>query len=216
MKIVRLIAQVEAYKDQLLKHGLTPNPTLSPSWTTLKPFWKENEPSIVIPEEAPWEGGGRGGEAGRMIASEQQFVHNAKPIGKQPPFAHELAHEHIVLVPDAGEEEEQAFPSSSSELEDLRETLKTTESMLVLMCDQLACKEDELSSLHTSLRNRDTILSQRQAEITAKEAQALLKRHIRHTLGTHKYTLDTHYTHTRHTYVRLRHNSDTTSHIKSL
>ena len=76
-------------------------------------------------------GGGRkrgGGEAGRMIASEQQFVHNAKPIGKRPPSAHELAHEHIVLVPDAGGEEE-AFPSSS-ELEDLREALRTSEDRL--------------------------------------------------------------------------------------
>jgi hypothetical protein len=215
VKIVRLTAQVEAYKAQLLKHGLKPDPALSPSWTTIKPFSRENEPSICIPEEDPWGGEGRGGESGRMIASEQQFVHNAKPIGKQPPFSHELAHEHIVLVPDAGEEEEEAFPTSS-ELEDLRETLKTTENMLVLMGDQLACKEDELGSLHTSLRNRDTILSQRQAEITAKEAQALLLRHIRHTLDTHKYTLDTHYTHIRHTYVRLRHNSGTTSHIKLL
>jgi uncharacterized protein (DUF3084 family) len=43
--------------------------------------------------------------------------------------------------------------------------------MLLLIGDRLACKEDVLGSLHTSLRNRDTILSQRQAEITAKEAQ---------------------------------------------
>ena len=150
--VARLTALAEAYRTQLLHHGITPDE--APEQVATQPVPEQVPEGERASEREDERASERESEAARILALEQQLVKYAKVIREQH-FASKRPYETVHPL----------------EMEELRVHLQQKQDALAEMNGVLARKDAEVDSLLASLRNRDNILSQRQAEITAKEEQ---------------------------------------------